>query len=283
LVSLVLLSLAAAGCSGSATKPRPPASATTPASASTSASPAAVSSSPSVTPKPKPKPKPKPRTTPRASPTSAKPTPTTPAAPASRQLPLDYSTGDAGQVITVTAASGSSTTATLQAWSRVSGGWHTVGPSVSAYLGSAGIGQASEGSTKTPAGSYTLTQAFGHDSNPGTSLPYRQTTSSDWWISQSGPLYNTHQQCSSGCSFSRGDPNEHLYYETPYYNYAVVIDYNTRNSPGGVKAGAGSAFFLHVAVGAPTAGCVSIPQDQLVRLMRWLNPSQRPRILMGVG
>ena len=61
------------------------------------------------------------------------------------------------------------------------------------------------------------------------------------------------------CAFTRGDPNEHLYYETPYYDYAVVIDYNTRNAPGGVRPGAGSAFFLHVTDGAPTAGCVAVP------------------------
>ncbi len=38
----------------------------------------------------------------------------------------------------------------------------------------------------------------------------------------------------------------------------MVIDYNTANAPGGVRQGAGSAFFLHVAVGAPTEGCVAI-------------------------
>ncbi|MDT4911002.1 MAG: hypothetical protein QOC66_130 [Pseudonocardiales bacterium] len=165
----------------------------------------------------------------------------------------------------------------------MSGGWRAVGPSVQAHLGAGGIGQASEQSSRTPTGSYTLTQAFGHDSNPGTSLPYVQTTPADWWISQSGPLYNTRQRCSSGCSFTQGAPNEPLYSTMPYYRYAVVIDYNTRNAPGGVRAGAGSAFFLHVSVGQPTAGCVAIAQDQLVRLLRWLAPAQHPRILLGVG
>lgn len=132
-------------------------------------------------------------------------------------------------------------------------------------------------------GSFTLTQAFGRRSDPGTSLPYFRTTPADWWISQAGPLYNTHQRCSSGCSFTRGSPNEHLYYATPYYNYAVVIDYNTRNAPGGVDQGAGSAFFLHVTDGNPTAGCVAIDRDALVSLMRWLNPGAHPRILIGVG
>jgi L,D-peptidoglycan transpeptidase YkuD (ErfK/YbiS/YcfS/YnhG family) len=87
------------------------------------------------------------------------------------------------------------------------------------------------------------------------------------------------QHCSSNCPFTQGDPNEHLYYETPYYNYAVVIDYN--RAP--VRQGAGSAFFLHVTVGAPTQGCISIAQAQLVRILRWLDPSAHPRILIGTA
>ena len=98
-----------------------------------------------------------------------------------------------------------------------------------------------------------------------------------------GPLYNTRQHCSSACPFTLGAPNEPLYATMPYYRYAVVIDYNTGNAPGGVRAGAGSAFFLHVSVGQPTEGCVAVAEDQLVRLLRWLIPAQHPRILLGVG
>ncbi|HEU5265643.1 MAG TPA: L,D-transpeptidase family protein [Jatrophihabitans sp.] len=184
----------------------------------------------------------------------------------------------------MSAPSAGATTGTLQAWRRGSGGWYRVGPGVLAHLGSAGLSaHPSEGRSATPIGSFTLTQAFGHDADPGTALPYTHTTPADWWISQAGPLYNTRQRCSSGCSFTRGGPNEHLYYETPYYDYAVVIDYNTRNAPGGVRPGAGSAFFLHVTDGAPTAGCVAVPSDQVVRLLRWLTPDAHPRILIGVS
>ena len=187
-------------------------------------------------------------------------------------------------MITVLASSHAATTARLQAWTKVPGGWRKHGPSITAHVGSGGVGTASEGSTRTPAGSFTLTQAFGHDTDPGTRLPYVHTTPADWWISQSSsPLYNTRQRCSSHCPFAQGDPNEHLYYETPYYDYAVVIDYNTANAPGGVRPGKGSAFFLHVTDGTSTAGCVSIPKGQLVSLLRWLRPSLHPRIVIGVG
>ncbi|MBV9592695.1 MAG: L,D-transpeptidase family protein [Actinobacteria bacterium] len=217
--------------------------------------------------------------TPALSPPSAAKSSTAAAPAAAGTLPLNLPTGNASQVITVVASSASATTAVLQAWDATSGGWVAHGPSITAHVGGAGVGHASEGSTRTPAGSFTLTQAFGHDANPATSLPYFQTTPADWWISQSGALYNTHQNCASGCAFSQGDPNEHLYYETPYYNYAVVIDYNT----GPVVQGAGSAFFLHVTDGTPTAGCVAVPQATLVTIMQWLSPAAHPRILIGVG
>jgi L,D-peptidoglycan transpeptidase YkuD (ErfK/YbiS/YcfS/YnhG family) len=184
----------------------------------------------------------------------------------------------------VIAPSASSTTATLQRWARGAAGWTRVGSAVTAHLGSDGMSaHASESRSATPEGSFTLTQAFGRDTNPGTALPYLHTTPADWWISQAGPLYNTHQRCASDCPFTQGSPNEHLYYETPFYDYAVVIDYNTRNAPGGVRQGAGSAFFLHVTDGAPTAGCVSVPQGDLVQILRWLEPSRHPRILIGVA
>jgi L,D-peptidoglycan transpeptidase YkuD (ErfK/YbiS/YcfS/YnhG family) len=151
---------------------------------------------------------------------------------------------------------------------------------VTAHVGADGVTtQPSETKSATPIGSFTLTQAFGALSNPGTPLPYFRTDLSDWWISESGRLYNTHQHCSSGCAFTQGDPNEHLRTITPQYNYAVVIDYN--RFP--VRAGAGSAFFLHVTDGSATAGCVAVPQDTLVTLMRWLTPAAHPRFLIGLG
>jgi L,D-peptidoglycan transpeptidase YkuD (ErfK/YbiS/YcfS/YnhG family) len=212
--------------------------------------------------------------------------PSPPAAPSARggALPLRYPTGSATRVVTVTATSSASTVATLQAWTKApGGGWLPSGSGVTAHIGTQGMTTSpSESRSATPEGSFTLTQAFGRFDNPGTGLPYFRTDPADWWISQAGPLYNTHQHCSGSCPFRQGSPNEHLYYETPYYNYAVVIDYNTRNAPGGVQPGAGSAFFLHVTDGRATAGCVAVPQATLVWIMRWLTPSAHPRILIGV-
>jgi L,D-peptidoglycan transpeptidase YkuD (ErfK/YbiS/YcfS/YnhG family) len=286
-VRTVLLALCGvalvAGCTSGAAE-QVPTSASTPSVPVTPASSPVAPTLSSQPPKPHHDPKPthRPAATPTATPTKT-PTPTatrTTRVARAATLPVGYATGTARQVITVVAGSESDTQATLQAWRRVTGGWYQVGPAVPAWLGSAGMTpHPSEQLSATPMGSFSLTDAFGHDPDPGTALHYVQTEPSYWWISQPGALYNTMQHCAGACPFTQGSPNEHLFYETPYYNYAVVIDYN--RDP--VQQNAGSAFFLHVSVGAPTAGCVSIDEGRLVRILRWLDPRQHPRIMIGTG
>jgi L,D-peptidoglycan transpeptidase YkuD (ErfK/YbiS/YcfS/YnhG family) len=201
-------------------------------------------------------------------------------APAGTPLPLQDETADAKQVITVVAPSLKSTSATLQAWDRAGAGWVRRGPAVRAYLGDQGMtARPSESLSATPAGSFTLTQAFGRAGNPGTRLPYFRTDSSDWWVTDtSSTYYNAHYRCRTSCPF-RTTMGENLYRAGFLYTYAVVIDYNRRP----VTRGAGSAFFLHVTEFKPTTGCVSVPQSDLVSILRWLSPSAHPRIILGVA
>ena len=65
-------------------------------------------------------------------------------------------------------------------------------------------------------------------------------------------------------------------YNQPAYSYGAVIAYNNSR-----VAGLGSAIFLHVSTGGATAGCVSIPTAELLPVLRWLDPSRQPRIVMG--
>jgi L,D-peptidoglycan transpeptidase YkuD (ErfK/YbiS/YcfS/YnhG family) len=210
-----------------------------------------------------------------ASPTPAAP----PAAAPGQQLPLPYS-GSAGQVITVVGASSASTTAQLTAWTRNGTGWtRAIGP-ITANVGSAGIGKASESTTRTPAGVFGLTEAFGILADNGTRLPYRQVDTSDWWVSDvNSAAYNTYYRCAPGtCPFNES-AGENLGKAGTAYNHAVVINYN-RNP---VTPGAGSAFFLHVSTGRATAGCVAVPTASLDAIMRWLDPTQHPVIDIGVA
>jgi L,D-peptidoglycan transpeptidase YkuD (ErfK/YbiS/YcfS/YnhG family) len=38
------------------------------------------------------------------------------------------------------------------------------------------------------------------------------------------------------------------------------------------ESGAGAAFFFHTTDGGPTAGCVAIDDDTLVKVIQWLRP-----------
>ncbi|WP_328603142.1 L,D-transpeptidase family protein [Amycolatopsis sp. NBC_00345] len=202
------------------------------------------------------------------------------AAPAStpERLPLAY-TGSARQLVTVVGASPSATTAVLTAWQKSGNRWvRALGP-YPAFVGADGIGRASESTSHTPAGVFTLTEAFGIQPSNGTRLPYRQVGRSDWWVSDvRSPFYNQHHSCAPGtCPFDES-AGEDLGEAGPVYDHATVIDYN-RNP---VVPGAGSAFFLHVSAGRPTAGCVSLAGTDLDAVMRWLDPAARPVIAIGL-
>jgi len=184
------------------------------------------------------------------------------------------------QVVTVRVPSKSATVGVLEAWKlRKDGTYRRVLGPVAAYVGSDGVGRASEYRFRTPRGVFTLTEAFGRSTNPGARLPYQQVSINDWWVSDvSSPLYNTFQSCSPGsCEFSTSQ-SERLA-TISLYDYALVIDYN--RDP--VVPGAGSAFFLNISEGKPTQGCVSVSRPTMKKMLRWLKPSRDPVISIGVG
>jgi D-alanyl-D-alanine dipeptidase len=57
------------------------------------------------------------------------------------------------------------------------------------------------------------------------------------------------------------------------YKWGVVAEHNPAAIPG-----AGSCIFLHIweSSSAPTAGCTAMPESDLVRLIRWLDPARHP-------
>ena len=64
------------------------------------------------------------------------------------------------------------------------------------------------------------------------------------------------------------------------YPYFAVIRFNSGLTIARRDA-LGSGIFLHSWVGGPTAGCVALPEPQLLTLLRWLRPRARPRIEIG--
>ncbi|HTT58671.1 MAG TPA: L,D-transpeptidase family protein [Acidimicrobiales bacterium] len=182
-----------------------------------------------------------------------------------------------GQVITVEAATSLSRVAVLRTWRLTSEGRYVQEfPAVVAFVGVNGVRPTREGLGRTPVGVFTLTQAFGNEPNDGTRLPYTYVGPDDWW--DENPASANYNRLVRS-AVSPGGDSENLYYSGHVYAHAVVINYNT--DP--VVKGAGSGFFLHISSGAPTEGCVAIPEANLIQIMRWLEPSHHPVISINVG
>jgi L,D-peptidoglycan transpeptidase YkuD (ErfK/YbiS/YcfS/YnhG family) len=186
------------------------------------------------------------------------------------------------QVVTVRAGTSRSTYAVLEVWSRQPGGGYrrAAGP-WQARVGSSGVGRAHEGSGRTPAGVWPLGQAFGVGTrNPGTAFRWFTVDSPDAWGSdvRSPGTYNRHVRCRPGACPFRESHAEWLIRYPRAYRYAMFISYN---APPHVVVGAGSAFFLHVGTGGPTAGCVSVSVSRMVWLLRHVRPGAW--ISIGVG
>ena len=146
-----------------------------------------------------------------------------------------------------------------------------------ANVGSRGFappGAKREGDLRTPSGSFGFDYFFGIDPNPGVRFPYREIYGRNivWDDDSTSSRYNTWVDVRSQDPGASPEPM----YVTPDYEYGAVMDYNAGQIPW-----LGSAIFLHVSAGAPTSGCVALRADELLQVLKWLDPNQQPRIIMG--
>lgn len=162
-------------------------------------------------------------------------------------------------------------------WEKDSyGNWILV-DKVSARLGQNGMKHASqvyEMDKCTPTGIYSLTEAFGINADPGSGVRYRQLDGSEYWVDDgNSEFYNTMQ---FGGHNGRWTSAERLIDFPGYYNYSLVIDYNRWP----VVPGKSSAIFIHCDLGSYTYGCVAIPQQNLVSIIKKLDPEKNPVVIM---
>jgi L,D-peptidoglycan transpeptidase YkuD (ErfK/YbiS/YcfS/YnhG family) len=207
--------------------------------------------------------------------------------------------GDARQAIVVTGRSAGSSYATLRAYGRGDDGrWRAIFPAMSARSGYGGWAWATkrvQDTGTTPIGTFRLTEAYGLAPDPGSRLPYRRLDGNDYWAGdKNDPLtYNVFQPVAGPARTWRTSESERMADYPRQYAYLVVIDFNRPASvswnavrhqyeaKNPAVAGRGSAIFLHVTGKGATAGCVSVAPTHMISLLRWLDPAQRPRIVMA--
>jgi L,D-peptidoglycan transpeptidase YkuD (ErfK/YbiS/YcfS/YnhG family) len=181
------------------------------------------------------------------------------------------------QLIFATNRDSSSFRVTIHALEKKNGVWNLVFPTFTGSIGEKGfatMGKKREGDGKTPTGIFPLGIAFGYDRSMATKMPYRQATADDFWVDDvnSGD-YN---------QWVKGRPGatswEKMKRDDDQYKYGVVIEYNMHP----IVKGKGSAIFLHVWKGGePTAGCVAMSEEMVLKILGWLDPAKKPLITMG--
>lgn len=144
-------------------------------------------------------------------------------------------------------------------------GWQPVGDPWNAHNGLKGwTDHHLQGDLRSPVGVFGLSDAGGYLADPGTRLPYDR-----------GPAFTIK---------GKGFLGESL---VGSFDYVVAVDYN--RVPGRTPldwtrplgAGRGGGIWIHVDHGGPTHGCVSVPRDDMRTLLRWLDPSRHPVVIMG--
>jgi L,D-peptidoglycan transpeptidase YkuD (ErfK/YbiS/YcfS/YnhG family) len=185
--------------------------------------------------------------------------------------------GKSEQLIFATNRDASSFRVTIHTLERSKGVWQLV---LSPFAGSIGekgfaaIDKKREGDGKSPSGIFPLGISFGYDPSVATRMPYRQATEHDFWVDDvNSEDYN---------KWVKGKPNEasweKMKRDDDQYKYGVVIEYNTNP----IIKGKGSAIFLHVwKRGGSTLGCVSMPEEMVLKILGWLDPAKKPLIIMG--
>lgn len=188
----------------------------------------------------------------------------------------------ATQLITVEAATSRTTYATLRTWRLAGDCWVAVHGPYPARLGHNGLSSnRREGDGTTPTGTYRIGPTmYGNERNPGVRFRYRRVRCGDWWNEDPrSPTYNTFQHVPCGTRPPFRVVSEGLWQRPDAFPYLAVIEFNMNP----VVPGHGSGIFLHAQTGGPTNGCISLRRSELVRVLRWLRPKPRPRIVIGTS
>ena len=169
----------------------------------------------------------------------------------------------------------------------VGGEWRPVGTAFDVSLGRSGLGWGrglhptklagpvkQEGDGRSPAGIFDLRLATGYGPAPaGTRLTYRMATPElkcvdDSASAQYNKLVNEARVEKDWTSA------EDMRREDDLYRLVVWVGHN--DAP--PQPGAGSCIFLHLRTGpgAVTAGCTAFDLESMQRLLRWLDPAERP-------
>lgn len=194
------------------------------------------------------------------------------------------------QCLIVTSSNWNAQTGVLRAFERKSsrGAWRPRGNVIPVVLGKKGLAwgrglvgfnaalHKAEGDNKAPAGIFRLGPAFGYAPRSGArwiKLAYVPLTKETEGVDDPRSRYYNRLVERSKVAKVDWQSSEQMLRTDVLYKWGVVVAHNPAATPG-----AGSCIFLHIWKNSrsATAGCTAMPEQDLVTLLRWLNPGARP-------
>lgn len=179
----------------------------------------------------------------------------------------------------------------LRQYERVRGGkWTQQGAAIPVLFGKSGVawgsglaGQEESGLRKkerdgrAPAGVFRIGKIYTYDAKlpGGANYPFHQVTAADAWIDDpASPDYNRFVTIPDPENPPAWFEKQKMRHNDFAYRWLVEILHNS-DPP---VPGEGSAIFFHIRRGEarPTAGCTTMAEQDLVRVISWLKSASRP-------
>ncbi len=129
-----------------------------------------------------------------------------------------------------------------------------------------------EGDNKAPIGVFKLTSIFGYASENHYKMPYFHASKNLICVDDSdSPDYNN-------LIIANGDEKsfEYMRRKDTQYKVGIVVEHNKN-----AQKRRGSCIFIHVQKGdnKPTSGCTSMKEDEIIKLVNWLDKSKNPILI----
>jgi D-alanyl-D-alanine dipeptidase len=197
-----------------------------------------------------------------------------------------------GQCLVATTDSWSSQTGTMFLYEREPGSpWHQVQSKIPVVVGKTGLAWGrglfpteptpgpikKEGDNKAPAGVFQLGSVFGYaPKTPSTKMPYLTLTKTTLGIDDPQSKHYNKLVDQSKIEAPDWRTSEKMRRGDSLYKWGVVVNHNAPPHPG-----AGSCIFLHVwrDSATATAGCTAMPEQDLLRVIGWLDPDRNPLLV----
>ena len=194
------------------------------------------------------------------------------------------------QLIVVTSPSWDAIDGELRRYerARTDDAWRPAGDAIPVVLGRTGLAwgrgiapvpatapQKREGDGKSPAGAFTLGDAFGFDTSAQTKMRYAMLRDTTECVDDAGSQY--YNEIVDRDRVPRVDwTSSEKMRAIDQYRRGIVVNHNVPGERGG-----GSCIFLHVWSGPsrPTAGCTAMRAEDLDAILRWLDPAAKPIVL----